>query len=175
MTGKPESKLLRFTLFSDHIKQEMLIFEQQKSFYILVVDILRQVIPDHVSKAASPWVSHCSVDTMGYNSSTESVMNDYFGILWKGRGVEQQCSSAWLNMQTQIKTFGSTVKAPPPPPLYSSSRLHKSSLLHQQFPHCWDLKGASEHWELSAWCRIGVRERVRGENRIAFIWALCKP
>lgn len=82
-------------------------------------------------------------------------------------------SPAWFATQTQIKTFGSTARAPPP--LQSCSRLHASSLLHQQFLLCWELKGASEHWELSAWCRIGLSEWVRGENPSAFMWALWIP
>lgn len=90
--------------------------------------------------------------------SSGLVMNDYFGILEKTKPH----GPAWFNIQTQKKTFRSTVKALPP--LHSFSRLHESSLLHQQFPLCRGLKRASEHWELSAWCRIGVSEWERGER-----------
>lgn len=63
----------------------------------------------------------------------QSVVNDCLGR----PGAKGFSSSA----ETQRKPLGSAVKGPPP--LCSSSRLRKSSLLHRQFPLCCHLKGAS--------------------------------
>lgn len=139
------SELLGVTLFLDHINEQMLIFEQYlgKSFLHLDMSVKLQL-----------HISHCNTDKTGYSSyifkqSEWMIILRYLGR--KEEGVKQQCSSAWLNIQTQ-KTFGSTVKGPPP--FHSSSMLHESSLLHQQFPLCWNLKGTSEHTEPSNCIRL---------------------
>lgn len=131
------------------------------------------MIPGYISRAACAWLSHCIVETLGYIFNQVSQEWSFWDSSVERGGEWQQHSPAWFATQTHIKTFGSTAKAPPP--LQSSSRLHESSLLHQQFPLCWELKGASEHWELSAWCRIGLSEWVRGENPGTFMWALWIP
>lgn len=89
-------------------------------------------------------------------------MNDYFGILGvEGRGTSsKEVAQSGLNIQTQIRHSGQIVKVPA-----LQSRLHVSSLLYQQFGLCRDLKGASEHRELSA-CGVTLASVNEREERI---------